>query len=575
VFKRTNLLAVGMMALGGLLGYAVASGHFASLWPAHAAAPPSGSSPPAGAGPSGRSEGPDRGPRLAQADPKKGAPGGGRPAQAGKKPNIVFIMTDDVGWGDLGCYGGGADRGAPTPNLDRLAAEGVRFTNYYGQASCTAGRASFITGRIPIRTALSLVLVPGDPDGLTKETPTVARFLKGAGYTTVQLGKWHLGDAPENYPTAVGFDEMYHMLPYYAGVYAYDDPALNPAWPKDDPKFMAAWNKLNRGEWEQKPGGRPTKLRDFTYKDLATSDTQIQQTAVKWIKDHAKDDKPFFMYLNFMKVHQPNVPSPEWKGKSPGMHQYLDSLMELDDNSGKVVQAVKDAGIDEDTLIIWTTDNGAWIDAWPDAGYTPFRGAKGSGYEGGFRCPCIARWPGKIKPGTVATEMTSHLDWWPTFAGLLGLEAPPHLWKDNDGKPIVFDGIDNSAYLLGKGPGKREEFFYYTDQTFAGVRVKQYKFMFTTKDTWLGTAMPLATPALFNLQWDPREQYDMMFNGAAPTQGTLKTSPGRFSGPDHGWTGMYLMPVLDRHFAELAKSPNKPSKMKGGLFYMIPPEHRP
>ncbi len=493
-----------------------------------------------------------------------------------RKPNILFIMTDDVGWGDLGCYGGGADRGAPTPHLDKLAAEGVRFTNYYGQASCTAGRASFITGRIPIRTALSLVLIPGDPDGLTRETPTIAQFFKNAGYATVQLGKWHLGDRPESFPTSVGFDEMYHMLPYYAGVYAYDDPSLNPAWPKNDPKFMAMWNQINRGEWEQKPGGQPTKIRDFTYKDLATSDTQIQETAVQWIKSHARDEKPFFMYLNFMKLHQPNFPSPAWKGKSPGMHPYLDSLMELDDNCGKVIQAVKDAGIDENTIIIWTTDNGAWVDAWPDAGYTPFRGEKGSGYEGGFRCPAIARWPGKIKPGTVATEMMSHMDWWPTFAKLIGAEVPPHIWKDTEGKPIVFDGIDNSEYLLGSGPSKREDFFYYTDQSFAGLRVKQYKFLFTTKDTWLGTAMPLATPAVFNLQWDPREQYDILFNGAAPTQGTLKTSPGRFAGPDHGWTVTgYMAPVMYPHFEEIAKIPNKPSKIRGGPFYMIPPENRP
>ncbi len=499
------------------------------------------------------------------------------PAQApARKPNILFIMTDDVGWGDLGCYGGGEMRGAPTPHIDRLAAEGMRFVNYYGQASCTAGRASFITGRIPIRTALSLVLIPGDPDGLTRETPTVAEFLKSAGYTTVQLGKWHLGDTPESYPTAHGFDEMYHMLPYYAGVYAYPDPALNPAWPRNDPKLMEMWSKINLGEWEQKPGGKPTRTREYGYKDMATGDTLIRQTAVKWIREHARGSKPFFMYLNFMKLHQPNFPSPEWAGKAPGMHPYLDSLMELDDNTGKVVQAVREAGIDDNTLIIWTTDNGAWVDAWPDAGYTPFRGEKGSGYEGGFRCPALARWPGKIKPGTVATQMMSHMDWWPTFAGLIGLEAPPHISKDNDGNAIVFDGIDNSNYLLGKGPSQRDAFFYYTDQSFAGLRVQQYKFLFTTKDTWLGTAMPLVTPAVFNLQWDPREQYDILFNGAAPTQGTMTTSPGRFAGADHGWTlTMYMTPALYPHFVEIEKIPNKPSKLRGGPYFMIPPENRP
>ena len=342
-------------------------------------------------------------------------------------------MSDDVGWGDLGSYGGGVMRGAPTPHLDRLAAEGMRFVNYYGQASCTAGRASFITGRIPIRTALSLVLVPGDPNYLHKEDPTIAEQMKKAGYTTVQLGKWHLGDVPEAYPIAHGFDEMYHMLPYYAGVYAYDDPNLNPAWPKNDPKFMAAWKTVNIGEWEGKAGEPAKKVRDFTYPHLATSDTEIRDTAINWIKQHARDDRPFFMYLNFMKLHQPNFPSPDWKGKSPGMHPHLDSLMELDHNSGMVVQAIRDLGLADNTLVVWTTDNGAWVDAWPDAGYTPFRGEKGTPFEGGFRVPAIAWWPGRIQAGRIVTDMMSHMDWWPTFARLAGAEPPPREWKDNSG----------------------------------------------------------------------------------------------------------------------------------------------
>ncbi|WP_162946594.1 arylsulfatase [Chitinophaga barathri] len=496
--------------------------------------------------------------------------------KAQKKPNILFIMTDDVGWGDLGCFGGGAMRGAPTPHLDRLAAEGARFVNYYGQASCTAGRASFMTGRIPIRTSLSLVLVPGDPDHLTNETPTIAQFLKQNGYSTVQLGKWHLGDVPAAYPTSVGFDEMYHMLPYYAGVYAYDDPELNPAWPKNDAEFMKKWNSINLGEWEAKAGGSPRQIRRFDYKNLITSDTEIRETAISWIKSHAKDDKPFFMYLNFMKVHQPNFPSPEWKGKSPAGMPYQDALMELDDNSGRVIQTIRDLGLEENTIIIWTTDNGAWVDAWPDAGYTPFRGEKGSAYEGGFRVPCIAAWKGHIKPGTTSTEMMSHMDWWPTFAGILGVQPPPHEWKDNKGKPIIFDGIDNSDYVLGKGPSKRDHFFFYYDQSFGGVRVKQYKFMFTAKDSWLGPSMPLTSaPAVYNLLWDPAEQYDILFNGAAPSTG-IKTSAGRFAGPDHGWTlTMIMNPVLMPHFAELKKFPHIKSLIGGGPYHMIPDENKP
>ena len=544
---------------------------------------------------------------------------------SGKKPNIVFIMSDDVGWGDLGCYGGGIMRGAPTPHLDRFASEGMRFVNYYGQASCTAGRASFITGRIPIRTALSMVITPGNKAGLTNETPTIAHDMRKAGYHTVQLGKWHLGGDPQNYPTSNGFDAMYHMLPWYAGVYAYPDPQLNPAWPKDNVPFQEWWKTINMGEWDGKVDEAATKTRDFTYLDLHTIDERIRDTAVGYIKEHAQaqkdgtDDKPFFMYCCFMKVHQPNFPSPAWKGKSPGQYPYLDALMELDHNSGMVIDAVRNAGIAEDTIIVWTTDNGAWIDAWPDAGYTPFRGEKGSCYEGGFRVPAIVSWPGKIKAGTVATEMMSHMDWWPTFSALANVpedECPKHFWKDRKGKPIIFDGIDQSDYLLhpheyssydqytgfdpkapkiegrqgreGEQPLKpalRQSFIFYDDNTFGGVRHKQYKFMFTTKDNWLGPSSQLLSPALFKLDWDPAEQYDILFNGAAPTVGTMKSSPGRFAGPDHGWALRYAEVVMAPHFDEMKipevdgyKNPYLPPPPgEGGanLFELIPNNFSP
>lgn len=505
-------------------------------------------------------------------------PGMGMAQESSKapKPNIVVIMTDDVGWGDLGSYGGGEMRGAPTPNLDRMAAEGMRFVNYYGQASCTAGRASFVTGRIPIRTALSGVLAPGDPNGLTKQTPTIAEYLKGANYTTVQLGKWHLGDKPANFPTANGFDEMYHMLPYYAGVYAYEDRNLHPNFPTDDPQFQQIWKAVaNLAEYQGKAGENATVVtKDFNYDDLATGDDNMRATAVDWIKTHAHDANPFFMYLNFLKVHNPNNPSPRWKGKSPGGGVYLDSLMELDDNSGQILQAIRDLGIAQNTLVVWTTDNGAWIDAWPDAGYTPFRGMKGTPFEGGFRVPAIAWWPGHVKPGSVNMDMFSHMDWWPTFGRLAGLERPSRVWKDNNGGPIVFDGVDLSDSLLGKGPGNREEFVYFNGLEFGGIRVKNYKMVFTAKDTWLGPTRPLKLPALYNLWWDPGEQYDIVFNGAAPTGG-FQTSPGRYSGQDNGWIGIYINPHLVEFFDEMNKYPNLAYTPWGeGLWKLIPGEFR-
>jgi arylsulfatase A-like enzyme len=486
-------------------------------------------------------------------------------SKAPKKPNIVVIMTDDVGWGDLGCYGGGETRGAPTPNLDRMAAEGMRFSNYYGQASCTAGRASFITGRIPIRMGLSVVLAPGDLNGLRAEDPTIAEALKKLGYQTVQYGKWHLGDRPDTFPTAHGFDEMYHMLPYYAGVYAYDYLAKQPDFPIHNKKFMELWEKMNLSEWSGKAGQDPqVTKKKFGWDDLATIDDTMREDAVQYIKAHAKDEKPFFMYLCFMKVHNPNNPSPRFKGKSPGTGSYLDSLTELDDNSGQVLQAIRDSGIAENTLVVWTTDNGAWIDAWPDAGYTPFRGMKGTAFEGGFRVPCMAWWPGHIKAGTVANEMMSHLDWWPTFVKLAGGTPPPHLWKDNKGKDIVFDGIENCDYILGKGPSKRDHFFYINDLSFGGLRVTNFKVLFTAKDTWLGPELNLDFPAIYNLFWDPGEQYDMTFRGAAPTRGDLRTSPGRYSGEDHGWAVSLFQPYMQQFFGELAQYPNRPTIPSAG-----------
>src|SRR5215471_1822554 len=435
------------------------------------------------------------------------------------KPNVVVIMTDDIGWGDLGSYGGGAVRGAPTPNLDRLAAEGARFTAWYGQASCTAGRASFMTGRIPIRSGLSEVIGPGDPNFLHPQTPTIAEFYKHNGYTTYMSGKWHLGDKPEAYPIAHGFDEMKHFLAYYAGVYAYTDPKLHPDFPFDNAAFMQKYHQIvNDGEWEGVAGQQPKRVVEhFSYADLATIDDQQAASAVEYVKSHAGGGKPFFMYVAFMKCHNPNNPSPRWKGKSRES-TYLDALMELDDNTGKVVDAIRQAGIERDTIVVWTSDNGPWIDAFPDAGYTPFRAAKGTAYEGGWRVPGLMWAPGRIKPGTVFDGMMSHIDIWPTTAAMAGLTPPPHgEWKGNDGKPIFFDGIDNSAYVTAQAEeSARNTWMYVTGVEFAGARYRQWKYLWTAKDTWLGPSLHMNYPNVFNLKQDPGETYDMLFNGAAP-----------------------------------------------------------
>ena len=440
----------------------------------------------------------------------------GEQKQESKKPNIVVIMTDDVGWGDLGVYGGGATRGAPTPQLDRLAKEGMHFTNFYGQASCTAGRAAFLLGRYPIRSGLSEVLTIGSPGGICQDDITLADYLGQAGYRSVQIGKWHLGDRKEFYPTNVGFDEMYHMLPYYANAYTWTDPDFYPDFPRHDPGYMK-WFKerYNDGEWEGIKGQPAKKTRVFKTEDLRVVDNRMAQTASEWIKNHAGDDRPFFMYLCFMKLHNPTLPSEVWKGKAPGGHPYLDSLMELDDNTGKVIQAIRDSGIEKNTIVVWFPDNGAWVDVWPDAGYTPFRGAKGTNFEAGFRIPAIIWWPNHVPSGVRNDDIFSNMDVFPTVAKLAGLPAPPRLWKDKAGKPMIFDGVDQSASWFGKGPSNRNNFVYFEDQNYGGFRLNQFKTLYTQRDTWLGYKKDMNIPALYNLQWDPQEQHNLFFSASS------------------------------------------------------------
>ena len=469
----------------------------------------------------------------------------------GKKPNIVVIMTDDVGWGDLGVYGGGTNRGAPTPKLDRLAREGMHFTNFYGQASCTAGRAAFLLGRYPIRSGLSEVLTIGSPGGICKDDITLADYLGQVGYRSVQIGKWHLGDRPEYYPTVVGFDEMYHMLPYYANAYTWTDPSYYPDFPLKDPTFMKWFKEIyNDGEWEGFKGQPARKTRAFSTEDLKGIDNRMAETASKWIKDHAKDEKPFFMYLCFMKLHNPTLPSSEWKGKAPGGHPYLDSLMELDNNTGKVVEAVREAGVADNTIVIWFPDNGAWVDVWPDAGYTPFRGAKGTNFEAGFRIPAIIWWPNHVPAGVRNDDIFSNMDVFPTVAKLAGLPDPPRQWKDKAGKLMIFDGVDQSDAWLGKGRSNRNNFIYFEDQNYGGFRLNQYKVLYTQRDTWLGTKQDLIIPALYNLQWDPQEQHDIFFS---PSSG------------DRMWQVIHMNDaVMTPFLKEITQVPNRAPAGIGG-----------
>jgi arylsulfatase len=505
-------------------------------------------------------------------------------AQQVKKPNIVMLMTDDTGWQDFGAYtGGGAALGHPTPNVDQIAKEGAVFTNWYGQASCTAGRASFLTGRIPIRSALSIVVAPGDENYLHKETPTIAEFFQKNGYSTYFSGKWHLGDKPAAYPTEHGFDEMKNFAAYYAGVYAYDDtsPRFHPWFPSFNPQFNEMYDSVvNLGEWEGVAGQPIRKVGTISYDSLATFDIRQTDNAVAYIRQHAQDQKPFFMDVNFIKMHNPTNPAPEFRGKTH-LGNYSDSLMELDTDIGRIMEAIRAQA--PNTIVIVTADNGAWVDAYPDAGTSPFRGEKGTPFEGGWRVPGIMWWPGHIPAGVTRTEMMSHIDSWATLAALVGLTPPPHDWVGNDGKPIYFDSVDNSAYILGTEPhSARTSWVYIDGENFYGVRADigndprepwqriAWKYLYTAKDSWLGATANLgAIGSLYNLTMDPYEKYDMIFNGAASTR-VLSSSPGKWSGEDNGWALSLLEPVMIDFDKSIMKYPSIKRSPGGASNDLVP-----
>lgn len=494
------------------------------------------------------------------------------PAQAQeKRPNVLMLMSDDTGWNDLGAYsGGGAALGHPTPNLDRVASEGAMFTSWYGQASCTAGRASFITGRIPIRSALSIVVAPGDENALRKETPTIAEFFRDNGYTTYFSGKWHLGDKPDSYPIEHGFDEMKSFGAYYPGVYTYSDTSswFHPWFPSYNKQFSEEYFKIvNMFEWEGVAGQPAKKVGEFSWDYLSTFDVRQADNAIDYIKKHAKDDKPFFMDVNFMKMHNPNNPAPQFAGRTH-LGRYSDSVMELDDNVGRIMDVIRAEA--PNTIVIFTADNGAWQDAYPDAGTHPFRGEKGSSFEAGWRVPGLMWWPGHIPAGAKYGEMMSHIDCWATLASLVGLTPPPHgEWKDNNGKPIYFDSIDNSAYILGKSEhSARRSWMYIDGENFNAVRVDiagdekepwvniAWKYTWTAKDTWLGPQQNLGSiGSLYNLTMDPFEKYDMVFNGAMASR-MPKSSPGQYAGEDNGWVLALIYPALIDFDTSIIKFPS-------------------
>ena len=436
------------------------------------------------------------------------------PAQAAdKKPNIILMVSDDFGYGDAGPYGGGIGRGMPTPHIDRMADEGMTFFSFYAQPSCTPGRAAMQTGRFPNRSGMTTVAFQGQGGGLPKAEWTLASQLKTAGYKTYFTGKWHLGEADYALPNAHGYDVMKYCGLYHLNAWTYADPEWFPDMPAD---LRAMFTKVTRGILSGNAG--ETAKEDFKvngeYVDTPEKglvgipylDAYIEKAAMEFLDDAAKTpDKPFFISLNWMKVHQPNIPHPDFKYKSMSKSKYADSVVENDTRIGQVMDKLRALGLDKgNTLVIWTTDNGAWQDVYPDAGYTPFRGTKGTDREGGNRVPAIAWMPGKIKANSKNYDIVGGLDLFATFSGMAGIPLPT---KDLEGQPMIFDSYDISPVLFGTGPCPRDTWDYFTENELlpGAVRLHQYKFVFNLRGDGGQATGGLAVDS--NLGWKGPEKY--------------------------------------------------------------------
>ncbi|CAB3655623.1 arylsulfatase [Achromobacter kerstersii] len=468
-------------------------------------------------------------------------------AQEPRKPNIILIVSDDTGYGDLGPYGGGVGRGMPTPNIDRLAKEGMTFFSFYAQPSCTPGRAAMQTGRIPNRSGMTTVAFQGQGGGLPKEEWTLASVLKTGGYKTFFSGKWHLGEADYSLPNAQGYDEMKYAGLYHLNAYTYADPTW---FPDMDPELRAMFQKVTRGALSGNAG--ETAREEFKingqYVDtpvvngkegvvgIPFFDRYVEKASLEYLDRNAKSEQPFFMNINFMKVHQPNMPDPDYKGKSMSKSKYADSVVELDARIGRIMDKVRELGLDKNTLVFYTTDNGAWQDVYPDAGYTPFRGTKGTVREGGNRVPAIAWMPGKIAPASTDHSILGGLDLMATFASMAGVKLPVN---DRAEKPIVFDSYDMSPVLFGTGKSERKSWFYFTENELSpgAIRVGNYKAVFNLRgddgvktgglavDTNLGwkgaESYVAAVPQVFDLWADPQERYDIFMSNVTERTWTI------------------------------------------------------
>src|SRR5262245_42908280 len=432
---------------------------------------------------------------------------------AEKKPNILIIWGDDIGWFNISAYNHGI-MGYRTPNIDRVAKEGCLYTDWYGQQSCTAGRAAFITGQSPIRTGLTKVGLPGADLGLRPEDPTIADALKPLGYVTGQFGKNHLGDRDEFLPTAHGFDEFFGNL-YHLN--AEQEPE-NPDYPKD-PAFKKKYGP--RGvlhTWANPDGTQKIEnTGPLTVKRMETVDEEFLDAGLKFIEKASKGDKPFFVWWNSTRMHIWTHLKKESEGKT-GLGTYPDGMVEHDGHVGQLLDKLDQLGIADNTIVMYSTDNGAEVMSWPDGGTTPFRGEKDTNFEGGWRVPCAIRWPGVIKPGTTSNEIFSHTDMLATLAAAAGepdiVEKMKKGYKSGDKTfKVHLDGYNLLPFLKGEvKENPRKGFLYWSDDgDLMALRVAQWKATFmeqraTGFTVWSEPLVTTRLPYIYNLRSDPFER---------------------------------------------------------------------
>jgi arylsulfatase len=439
-------------------------------------------------------------------------------AMAADKPNILVIWGDDVGITNISHNSRGM-MGYRTPNIDRIASEGISFTDYYGEQSCTAGRSSFIMGQSVLRTGLSKVGLPGAKEGMQVEDPTIAGMLKDQGYSTGQFGKNHLGDRDEHLPTNHGFDEFFGNL-YHLN--AEEEPE-NEDYPKN-PEFRKKFGP--RGVIHSYADGRIEDTGPLTKKRMETVDDETVDAAIDFIERQVKADQPFFVWWSGTRMHFRTHVKAELRGIS-GQDEYSDGMVEHDMHIGRFLEKLDELGIADNTVVFYSTDNGVHMNTWPDAGMTPFRGEKNTNWEGGWRVPAFVRWPGHIEPGTVTNEIVHHMDWLPTFLTIAGKDDVKEDLLDGYRNKAMgrtykvhLDGYDILPLLTGQAEkSPRHEIFYFSDDgDLMALRYDDWKLsfleqeVFATFRAWMEPFTPLRVPLIFNLRRDPYERAQLTSN---------------------------------------------------------------